>query len=977
MSAVKGSSLIHLESRKTDVPLSPKSEDNNNYTREMSYYENGFNRLGLAMMSLFIPKSNETRGTDLGVTLDSTNSITNVRSGSIAEQCGMYPSLKIYKIIDSNKKDQPIPSNGIIIIREAVTIRLTENSGTPLSGRVLINRKYILPDRPIIVPSGFRDSDERTTGVYGGVVKIRRDANSYGVRAGQVVQFSVRFDGNEFEAHLLLKKHKSSPFRRRFDPLLRNETNCHSEVKPYPIPSAERNQKICLCETTDGSCTNANNKSYGEHAEEKLLAHDNAHKLFSIPSPNPIKYIKQEETSYQICFKNTNNLGQTSDIIIKPSRVMHLRIVNISKRSTIRVPNYTAMRYVRNGETRPDFREIWFDGGRTIWLTDIDKKLTIPETDNVALVVGRIRDLANYCGVSHNISSYCNPLYTEELGLRSIFEEVNSSELERLRHRWGKTIVRSWAIRNRGQEYLYNITKHNMMVGSEEGTVLEVQGCHGTDEKNIISIASYGFDTSRRNVQAFGAGEYLANAIGVPSTYTKGGEFIFICDVLVKEKSAHYSSRDDNHDHTFIPECGYIIVKNRDGWVQAIPRYVVQFRTCGTNKNSRLRTVLANDSEDALLVDKSNAASRNNNENSSPSSDEEPGLSSTTVSEAESEVTSSDEHLRRFCENQTYSSDVGMFSSETTTLHVSGISSKEEVEQVCCLVQSKTGLRVTNLYYNDGSYSELYIETSGPIRLLNFASLNYFGGRGLEGTNSIIRFDDAAHGNDWGSWRLCKKTNCHGRKKLGISGCCRVHTNSVVQTRKFFFQEFDSTSAKHHDIVSKLSKVSTVSSCTAICYQPELLSKPSGEWKDLWCCVGTTRDDAVRVVREGFHFGSDRLSHEHCPTSKGRKLSICCNDCQYCSVISDNISQLQFSESCRLISSAVNPGDNVTLMRCRVLLPEKLISAEYQDWYHPAIKRIPNPNSQKISSLYVVSQPTDIIPLHIVSLTINLVKKKR
>eukprot|EP01060_Flectonema_neradi_P015471 TRINITY_DN2208_c1_g1_i1.p1 TRINITY_DN2208_c1_g1~~TRINITY_DN2208_c1_g1_i1.p1 ORF type:complete len:1022 (+),score=189.80 TRINITY_DN2208_c1_g1_i1:59-3124(+) len=983
---------INAEITQLTTSVAPKKEEiEKKYTRELLYYENGFSRLGLVMMSLLIPSNRKAGDIDIGVTLDNANSIVSVDSGSLAEQYGIYPSLKVYKIIDYNKKECKVSPSGRIIINGPTTIRLTENSGHPQTGKVLPNRKYVLPDRPILIPSGFRSEDEQRPGVFGGVVRIRKDANSFGVRPGQVVQFSVRFDGNEFEAHLLSKKHKKGfGFRRRSTSLIRNDSEVEVEAS-FPIPSAGKNKKICMCGENNGSCPNVNNAAYGEHPEDKYPAHEDVSRLVPIPPPSPIKFIKADSAAYRIRFKNTNNLGETSTIVMQPSDARLMRRVTISPTKVIKVPNYTAMMYQRNGESRPCFKEIWFDGGRTIWLTDIDKKLTIPETENVPLVISRIRDMADYCRVQHNIGAMCNPTFSEQRSLKSLFTEVSSTVLSNLSYRWGKTVMRAWSIRNLGLEYLYNITKHNMMVGSKSGEQLfEVNGLHGTAEKNIISIAQEGFDTGRRSGQAYGAGEYFANTIGVPSSYTKGGAFVFICDVLVRDKSSHYNASDKDHDHSFVPEYGYIIVKNRDGWVQALPRYLVQVRKgTETSKYFPLRRVLARDDKDALLEtdpdlkNKKVPPSETGIPTPSPSptptvsqsDEEEPGLSSTSVSEAESEV-SPDEHIEKFSEVQPFASDVGMFNSTTRYLHVSGIISEEEVKLVTKLIKSKTGRDIDSLHYVDGEYSELYIRTSAPISLLNFASLNYFGGLGLEGTKTIIRFDDAAFGNDWSSWRLCKKSDCRGKSLLGVGGCCRVHedlpaVNPTVKVNgRMIFQKLERNTATYFDIIGRLNTGTIIDSCIAIHCKSELPSKPTGDWKDLWCSAGTTLEDATQMVQEGFHFGSDRLSSSKCPISKGFRSAICPNDCKHCTVVKEsNVPGIRFSESCKLVSPATARGEKAAVIRCRVRLPKKLTSSSKYEWHHPAIRKSPNPTSGKTSSLYVVNQPTDIIPLHIITLT--------
>eukprot|EP00756_Hemistasia_phaeocysticola_P028823 Hpha_TRINITY_DN16194_c7_g1::TRINITY_DN16194_c7_g1_i1::g.7150::m.7150 len=130
-------------------------------------------------------------------------------------------------------------------------------------------------------------------------------------------------------------------------------------------------------------------------------------------------------------------------------------------------------------------------------------------------------------------------------------------------------LVRAWEIRNRRNKELFRLTEHNLSVRNGKPSA-QVDGFHGTDESNIVSIAQSGFDTTRRCGQVHGAGEYFAKNPTVSVGYCKGGRFMFLCRLSLGREG-------DMCDHTWVEHQQYYVVKQPRGAMQALPLYVLEF----------------------------------------------------------------------------------------------------------------------------------------------------------------------------------------------------------------------------------------------------------------------------------------------------------------------------------------------------------------------------------------------------------------
>ena len=91
--------------------------------------------------------------------------------------------------------------------------------------------------------------------------------------------------------------------------------------------------------------------------------------------------------------------------------------------------------------------------------------------------------------------------------------------------------------------------------------VEELEGLHGSDPKNYISIVSGGFRTDLRGSavgQVYGAGEYLAKCPDVSVGYCRGGQYMLVCRVALGVESSTAQNLDG--DHIWVPSCKYYVI---------------------------------------------------------------------------------------------------------------------------------------------------------------------------------------------------------------------------------------------------------------------------------------------------------------------------------------------------------------------------------------------------------------------------------
>jgi len=115
----------------------------------------------------------------------------------------------------------------------------------------------------------------------------------------------------------------------------------------------------------------------------------------------------------------------------------------------------------------------------------------------------------------------------------------------------------------------------------------ELEGLHGSDPNNYLSIIQGGFRSDLRGSavgQAFGRGEYLAKCPDVSVSYCKGGEYMLVCRLCLGVESVSEANLDG--DHIWVPSCRYYVISKPE---QILPIFVVKFRSPrGYGKNTSI-----------------------------------------------------------------------------------------------------------------------------------------------------------------------------------------------------------------------------------------------------------------------------------------------------------------------------------------------------------------------------------------------------
>ena len=147
--------------------------------------------------------------------------------------------------------------------------------------------------------------------------------------------------------------------------------------------------------------------------------------------------------------------------------------------------------------------------------------------------------------------------------------------------------LKAWQLRNDSLEFRFRCAEYNMTQRHGKAPDM-IDGFHGTEEKNVLSIATTGFDPFRRSRQIHGDGEYFAKDpnVSVSDIYTRGGGYMFVCKLILGEEGV---------DHTWKKTRGYYVIKQNNGHIQCLPQYLIQFQDTGDTELYRTLSAFATD----------------------------------------------------------------------------------------------------------------------------------------------------------------------------------------------------------------------------------------------------------------------------------------------------------------------------------------------------------------------------------------------
>jgi len=182
-----------------------------------------------------------------------------------------------------------------------------------------------------------------------------------------------------------------------------------------------------------------------------------------------------------------------------------------------------------------------------------------------------------------------------------VFMNITKAKLRLIQQKWSEAgghqeLLGAWQVRNPRLEFLFRGAEANLFeLHSKTSDVIDAW--HGSAEENVFSIGLNGFDPARRSGQAYGAGEYFAKDPKVSIAYARGGGFMFLCKLLLGEA---------DRDHTWHAGPQYYVIKQREGRMQVLPMYLIQFQASAPRSNLlaelKLNAVLKDSEEDGTLA---------------------------------------------------------------------------------------------------------------------------------------------------------------------------------------------------------------------------------------------------------------------------------------------------------------------------------------------------------------------------------------
>lgn len=166
---------------------------------------------------------------------------------------------------------------------------------------------------------------------------------------------------------------------------------------------------------------------------------------------------------------------------------------------------------------------------------------------------------------------------------QEVFMTITTAKRRLLQQKWSEAggpgeLHGAWQIRNPRLEFLFRGAEANFT--EQHSQVPDViDAWHGSGEENVFSIARSGFDPRRRSGQVYGAGEYFAKNPNVSIGYARGGSFMFLCKLLLGK---------EQEDHTWHHGPQYYVIKQREGRMQVLPIFLLQFKESKGALASRL-----------------------------------------------------------------------------------------------------------------------------------------------------------------------------------------------------------------------------------------------------------------------------------------------------------------------------------------------------------------------------------------------------
>jgi len=413
--------------------------------------------------------------------------------------------------------------------------------------------------------------------------------------------------------------------------------------------------------------------------------------------------------------------------------------------------------------------------------------------------------------------------------------------------RGGKGKVReAWAVHNPRLAWIYNKRRRELAdIISRDPD--ELEGFHGSLQDNYLSIVTKGFDSGRRCGQVYGAGEYFAKSPNVSRDYTRGGQYMLVCRLLLGT-----NGDGPDADHIWAAGPQYYVMSQPS---QVLPQYIIRFKKKPSELCETLRTALSGYNS---LEQKQQLVPPNRPSVMSAESTDALWVGYLQPSESDESLGLAVTH---FLQHNLPDIPVAAIKVQV----VRGKFTQAKVR----LAQTLTREQVLQL--NDAPFDEC-----GQQRTLTVDDLH--GSPGQKCLRSVARY-------------------CRGQNLRFVNPCNCDHAASPTEGALWDLSSLDLRSAKADEILLKFKSTMPGAKVLAIKairnesllalhehYRSYLRIKNGCEPTCLELYHGTNNTILDRIYTHGIHPPSDRKPSEKCPVSGGKGLctSLCDKTCKFC-----------------------------------------------------------------------------------------------
>eukprot|EP01064_Diplonema_japonicum_P003982 TRINITY_DN1263_c1_g4_i2.p1 TRINITY_DN1263_c1_g4~~TRINITY_DN1263_c1_g4_i2.p1 ORF type:complete len:1212 (+),score=312.10 TRINITY_DN1263_c1_g4_i2:65-3637(+) len=825
--------------------------------------------------------------------------VAKVAPDSPAELGGLIPTMVLMAVND-------VPMSNLVQCGKylntntatQLTVEVLADSSKILKGKVrewLPDKgiAFITPELPVFLQAGLMGS---TTAVYFGDVFYRCEDDE-GLNEDDDVEFSAVCVNDRLTARDVscTARQQSSKNTTKG---LRAGADIASLVMHMQKHKATPVKRICMM-FAGGKCPDARKASCANGLHISFEA-----KCAEFKDTIPIKEPSEAHTYMSFAIKPSTYV----DVCAQKAGLAEIKAEKDSGHMTLK----------KDGKVYPAFASMDFasQGDVKVSFPDIKESVDFP-LSKAPVLLGRMKCMAENAGVKHNIPDELQRSNYKQ----DIMVEVNETKLELLKQKWEdrmetsccwwaggaqqrSTVIKAWQLTNEALEFRFRATEYNMTQEYRKAPDM-IEGFHGTHENNVLSIARHGLDPLRRSGQVFGEGEYFAKNPAISMGYCSGGGYMFLCKLILGKQDV---------DHTYVDQYDYYIMKQRQGNIQAMPMYLIQWGPPTTRLCKQLRVYSRDDQTSEAFLRRLGEQQRG-------------GVEACRGRVNGGMSAASTKHLWLGWLEPTLVKDEAVLKKDVTDFL--------EGHEVAEVISDRNGARV-------GAYV-LLVHKISQIQVASLNNKKY--------RDSLrISVDDAQPGNPWMASKPCPLLKgpggyCRGSNLRGHTDWTKVCSfrhdarDSLTFDASLRYESIPDGSAKYNELATEVGRLGRVTRVRRIvnaklekAYESRraFLNEKHGSIieKELW--HGTACKALDQILQKGLQCPADSCAAKECSVSGGKGLctTLCdtnCNKCvkphkwERCHMFGLGI---YLADSAEKSHRYVRPHDDNTysLVRCRVNL---------------------------------------------------------